>query len=390
MRFVTEQEWKSMSGDVAIALDRLGTENEPRAAAAKKNLDRYIAINGAICFDVNGFIGTKNRPLEKSYIEKVCHVLERGIEKIDLQLRLYDGTELPDALSQLVKPSERNHRYLVRLEASDAVRDGRGQRSAKGKQAPQRDALSHMRMTGVVTVGCVQWPPFVDYDQVLGKASGLYLEVIEHFANDMKLRVKYKRVSLRECLDEIESGALDMAPGIFESKYRLTRGDFCGFMHMVRMLGVGRRGAKLDKRDVPLKIAVTQDGVSDEIAKYLGVPTKDMSYVSSHSFSTLIGFVRDRVADIAICDPVAYFKYARGKRGVNNSLAIVWDAAFVCPCGFLVGKGQDQLKAMINTAVERVLTSEAFRKREQNLLKDYSPFIQATFRRDLSFDGDQY
>lgn len=395
MRFASQDEWALALPFVRAEL-RIRDKYE-RPVTVRKNLDSVRSgLDGRVIFWDPG------QTQKQSSVEgapstglRYCQILVRAIRNtVETnpqlpRLRLLREKSLDDPLidnarravgeseghtvdSSLANELQREVNessifYLVVMEEGDVVYE-------RGRTADM-SVLTAIKQRGCLTVGCLQWSPFIEYDPALEHGAGLYGDLVQRIGDSLNVRVVYKPRNLVQCLDGILNRDLDIVPALFDTPRRRAYGDICGFVHMASVLWVKARNRAVSILDPDLKVAVTLGGMSDELATdFYGVVSPYRRIAApSDNFAACLEYVHNKTAHVALVDSVSYLSDIR-----RDELEVLAPPAFMCPVGFMVPKDQPAMRDVIECELAKARRDSGFRDLESKVLAPYSQWMMST------------
>ena len=187
--------------------------------------------------------------------------------------------------------------------------------SRSGAQAVQEGAFERVQRTGTLRVGYFLMEPTIVREQD-GKLKGLFIDIVEQLARDMRWKIEYKQVDLKNFAASLQAGEFDLSIGAtFSSPSRATGASFTRPLFYLGYTGVTsiqnadrfKKWADLDQPGV--RVAVKQGSA---IGDYVTRVFKKARIVALEepALSAPLAAVPGQ-ADVGLMNQLTVFSYLR-------------------------------------------------------------------------------
>jgi ABC-type amino acid transport substrate-binding protein len=249
---------------------------------------------------------------------------------------------------------------------------GRGKREAKSEATPDTnhtvlagapDILASVRAKGVLRVGCLWYPPFVEFTQQGEKvvANGLYPSMIECMAAQSGLHVEYQILRWDTAIEAVNQRQVDIAACVLQSGKRRANCDFVGTLYRVGVGGVARADSKKIRRhedlaNPELRIAVTKGEIGWEYAeRYLSLQQglSRFTVVEDTQITRMMNLVAWHDVDVALADSLSCAQHVERARDQGTDLVDVFASAplHIEDNSLMIAKNQDDLKRWLSESL---------------------------------------
>ena len=229
---------------------------------------------------------------------------------------------------------------------------------------------------GAIRCGYVSNPPSCIVDPKTGKVSGVFAEAIEKVADNLGVKVEWKEeVGFGSMIEGIKANRYDIVPCAIWPTAQRTR--YADFSIPLFYSGVGIFVRKDDNRftdhldliNSPDVTIATMDGeMSQAIARSDFPKARELAVPQLSEISTMLLNVKNRKADVAFVE--LYFAHEFLKHNPATIKNIVPDRPIrVFPNTILLKRGEGELKALLNTALDELINLGTVDK----LLYKYEP-----------------
>jgi ABC-type amino acid transport substrate-binding protein len=222
------------------------------------------------------------------------------------------------------------------------------------------DVLADIRENGVLRVGCLWYPPFIEFTQQGEKvvAKGLYPTMLDHVASQNGLHVEYQILRWDIAIEAINRRQVDVVACVLQSGKRRESCDFCGSLYRVGVGGVVRADQEKIKRhedltNPELRIAVTKGEIGWEYAERYLNPKQGLfrfTVVADTEITRMMNLVVSRDVDIALADSLSCAQYIEHARAEGNNLLDIF-ASFplhVEENSLMIAKDQDDFRCWLS------------------------------------------
>lgn len=227
--------------------------------------------------------------------------------------------------------------------------------------SPCPSTLRRVLETKTIRVGFFHYPPLIDYDESGENvvATGLYAEVLQHFASQHSLVIEWHPLKLSEALHSVTHREIDCYACIMMSDARYRECDFVGLLHSIAVVGVVRRNEGsvkhpsdlTNRRDI--KVAVCQGEIGHHIASTtLRIPSRRLIEVNASDISEIIAQVRDGNANVALADALSCMRMMKttGRKKEFN-LVFAEPPILTVPNGFMIVKDDKDFNAWLDAGL---------------------------------------
>ena len=258
---------------------------------------------------------------------------------------------------------------------------------AKSPKASQVNTLEKINKTKVLKVGCIPYPPFINYERK-GRSfeihDGFYKILMEKLAENAGVSVEFIPVRNDWSLDYLKSGKVHVIACLLRTPERIRKADFAINLHTVSMNGIARIDDdrvtnKSDLRRDDIRIAAVEGESGQEALKDLGVDidTSNLQLIETDDVSSIFKMVKADMADVAISDGLACLEYLQSERNSPNTLRLLFEEQpiLVMACGLMIRQNELDLKAWISQHVETVREDIDVKTAEAKLLTQYGSVV---------------
>jgi len=214
-------------------------------------------------------------------------------------------------------------------------------------------------------VGVVMGAPYAEYDQRQRRLSGFHVQLIEHLADDLGVRLHWRRFADEDALEKAaREGLIDVAPGLRQTPAGLRLWRYSDpFLRIPRLL-VGDRGGP---RAIDLEYLHPSELVSavgpGPITEFLASNYPNITVLTATSQADALRQVLEAKASYAVIDePV----FARLSQQVEyDSLAVVGDLGNPQLLRIASRRDSPELAAVLDTALRQFPAREFSQLQEQ-------------------------
>lgn len=220
--------------------------------------------------------------------------------------------------------------------------------------------LARIRRNGVLRVGCLWYPPFVEFTQegetVLAK--GLYPMMLEHISRQSGIHVEYQILRWDTAIEAVNENQVDIVACVLQSGKRRENCDFVGTLYRVGVGGVVRADQNKIRRHEDLanpdvRIAVTKGEIGWEYAeRYLNLKRGLFRFtvVEDAQITRMMNLVASQDVDIALADSLSCAQYIERVRAQGTDLADTFaqDPLHVEDNSLMIAKEQDDLRGWLS------------------------------------------
>lgn len=200
------------------------------------------------------------------------------------------------------------------LELARQAKQSSGNTSTETHRKWPGDSERKLGAGDVLKVGCLRYPPFVDYDLKRDgvRAWGLYPTILTTMAEEDGFRLEYIPLKWHEVVPSLSNGKVDLVMCVLRSSERRKYGAFVGTIFRVGVGGVARRGqtkirsyADLSRDDVTIAVTKGEIGWSYAVGD-LGLDRHPkLTVVEDASIQKMMGLVLSGEVDCALADALS-------------------------------------------------------------------------------------
>lgn len=240
---------------------------------------------------------------------------------------------------------------------------------------PPLDVMSRVRTDKVLRVGCLWYPPFVDYtiDGDVVNGYGLYPTILATLANSEQIKIKYSVLKWHEAISSIENGLVDVVACVLKSGERRKHGDFAGTIFRVGVGAVVKRGQSkigdhgdLARPDV--SIAVTKGEIGwTHATEDLGInpSSSRLTVLEDKRIQTMMALVDSGDVDCALADSLSCAQFIQNS-GMTETLEDIFCAnpVHVEDNCLMLAKGNLAFRDWLSAGIRSVRTTPEIRQLE--------------------------
>lgn len=222
------------------------------------------------------------------------------------------------------------------------------------------DILANVRQRGVLRVGCLWYPPFVEFTQEGEKvvAKGLYPTMLELIASQSGIRLEYHILRWDMAIEAVSHCQVDVVACVLQSGKRRAHCDFVGTLYRVGVGGVVRADQKKIKRHEDLtkpevRIAVTKGEIGWEYAeRYLRLQQGLFRFtvVEDAQITRMMNLVSSHDVDVALADSLSCSQHVDHARAEGTDLVDIFASVplHVEDNSLMIAKGQNDLSRWLS------------------------------------------
>ncbi len=219
--------------------------------------------------------------------------------------------------------------------------------------------------SGTIRCGYVIYPPCVVKDPNTGKLSGIFVEVLEKAADNLKLKVDWKEeVGWGTMIEGLEAGRYDIVPtGIWPNATRGRQADFTIPLYY-SAIGVYVRSkdnrfnsnnlSKINSSDI--KISTIDGQVPDVIAREQFPLAKRVSHPEMANASDPLLDVTQGKADLTFIEPGIAADFLKSNPGTLKNIT-VQKPVEIFGNTMMIKRGEYEYKNMLNVAIEELINN---------------------------------
>lgn len=242
------------------------------------------------------------------------------------------------------------------------------------------NALREIRRRGSLRVGCLSYPPFIDFT-VKGRvvtARGLYARMLEHVAGTAGVGLEYSVLRWDTAIRAVTSRQVDLAVCVLQSRERRKSCDFCGTLYRVGVGGVVKCTQRKIRRHEDLKkpgvtVAVTKGEIGWEYAvNYLALEEQYTRFtVVEHTRITqMMNLVQTGEVDVAIADSLSCAQYIARSGGSLRDVFLK-SPLHVEENSAMIAQNEPELKAWLTAGFKSARGLPKVQQLEQAIGSDY-------------------
>lgn len=248
--------------------------------------------------------------------------------------------------------------------------------SQKGGGIGTESVLDKVQSTGVLRVGYFLFEPTVMHDKETGKPYGLFVDMVEQLAKDLRWKVEYKQVDLKNFAAALQTGDFDLSIGAtFSSPSRATGVSFTHPIFYLGYTGVTTAGNTkrfrtwndIDQKGV--RVAVKQGSA---IGDYVRRNFKRASIVALEepALSAPLAAVPAQ-ADVGLMNQITVFTYMRDNPKADIVEILANDPVEFTGVCWAVRPGDAKWLEFINTALKHYEDTGRMEEWERNYKVPY-------------------
>lgn len=229
--------------------------------------------------------------------------------------------------------------------------------------APRADStLDRVMNTGVLRVGYFLFEPAIMQDPGSKKLRGVFIDEIEQLAKDMRWRVEYKQVDLKNFGAALQSRDFDLSIGAtFSSPSRASGVTFTDPLFYLGYTGVAhestagrfRTWADVDRKGV--RVAVKQGSAIGDYARR-NFKNATIVALEEPALSAPLAAVPSQ-ADIGLMNEITVYTFLRDNPQAKLKEVLTSDPAEFTGICWAVRRGDADWLAFINTAIHHYQTT---------------------------------
>jgi ABC-type amino acid transport substrate-binding protein len=243
----------------------------------------------------------------------------------------------------------------------------------------------HARKT--LRVGCLWYPPFVEYTQTEGNvtSSGLYPALLKQIARQENIEVHYKILKWDDAILAIENRDVDVVACVLNSKRRRESCNLIGTLYRVGVGGVVKANQKkinhasdLIRSDV--RIAVTKGEIGWEYAeRYLnlnGEPSR-FTVIEDTQITTMMQLVNSGKVDVAIADSLSCSQYVSQAKDDDIYLKDIFafSPLHVEDNSLMIAKNQPEFENWLSNGLKQARMNAEIIQLEKKVSKQYGNLL---------------
>ena len=249
------------------------------------------------------------------------------------------------------------------------------------------DTLRRVRVRGILRVGCLWYPPFVDYkiDSGITEAYGLYPTILASLARDEGIKVQYSVLKWHEAIKSLERGDVDVVACVLKSAERRERCEFAGKIFRVGVGAVVRRGqtkitdhGDLARTDVTIAVTKGEIGwchATKDLEINDNAPR--LTVLEDKSIQTMMTLVVSGNVDCALADSLSCAQYIR-----NSGLSAVLEDVFASNpvhvednC-LMLAKGNMEFRSWLDDGIKLIRSMPEVRELEKSIEFQYKGVLR--------------
>ena len=257
-----------------------------------------------------------------------------------------------------------------------------------------RDVLEMIKTSRLLRVGCLWYPPFVEYK--IGResveASGFYPDILTALAKSQGIGVRFSVLKWHEAIDALERHDVDVVACVLKSAERRASCDFAGTVFRV---GVGavvqqaqtkiRDHGDLARDDV--SIAVTKGEIgwtyATENLELAANPVR-FTVLEDTNIQTMMSLVEKGIVDCALADSLSCAQFIEASSGGAQPLLDVFatNSIHVEDNSLMIAQDNHDLAEWLETGIGGLRTLPAIKLREQEIERLYPGILHRVGARE--------
>lgn len=253
-----------------------------------------------------------------------------------------------------------------------------------------KDVLKKIKAKKLLRVGCLWYPPFVEYvtkeESVM--ASGLYPEILIALAKNQGISVQFFVLKWHEAIEALNNSKIDVVACVLKSADRRANCDFVGTIFRVGVGGVVRLGQKkiqtlrdLARNDI--SIAVTKGEIGWTYAtENLGLPKYPLRFtvLEDKNIQTAMSLVEKGVVDCALADSLSCAQFIENATGGLQPLSDVFKTTpiHVEDNALMVAKGNHDFVEWLESGIDEIRSQPSVKLFERQIETQYSGILHYT------------
>lgn len=267
--------------------------------------------------------------------------------------------------------------------AREQLREVRKPAALPSARTPvEMNALQRIQAGQPLRVGCLWYPPFVDYTTESGavNAYGLYPTILASLATSEHVQISYSVLKWHEAIESLERREVDVVACVLKSAERRSRCDFAGTIFRVGVGAVVRRGqSKIkdhgDLARLDVSIAVTKGEIGWTYARddlELDASDSRLTVLEDKKIQTMMSLVATGDVDCALGDSLSCAQFIQSS-GMVGTLEDVFasNPIHVEDNCLMVAKGSPEFREWLAAGVQRIRAAPAIRHLEQTIEMRY-------------------
>lgn len=235
-----------------------------------------------------------------------------------------------------------------------------------------------------IRVGCVRYPPFLDYRYVQNRlvVEGLYNTIAAQIAGQNELALEYVPLVWHEFEKALTQRKVDLILSVFDTELRRQFADPAAVMHRIQVGAVAqktrnRHWTENDLKFSDVRIGVTEGEIGWEwVCEFVGIENNEhrIRILKNDEITNVMGLLVTGTVDIVLADALSCVKFIEqhGRRFFNPFQTKALD---VCRNGILVRKGEHEFAEWITKEAKRVRKVEPVLSLERDIMRKYSDVI---------------
>ena len=265
------------------------------------------------------------------------------------------------------------------------------------EELPNRDAVTASTTSGVLAkiksterlrIGCLWYPPFVEYEIQGGtvEASGFYPDILTALAESRGWNIRFTILKWHEAIDAINCGEVDIVACVLKSAERRASCDFAGTVFRVGVGAVTKQAqakiidhGDLSKDDV--LIAVTKGEIGwTYAAENLELAQNPVRFtvLEDANIQTMMLLVASGKVDCALADSLSCAQFIESTNGKKPKLTDVFamNPIHVEDNSLMIAKGNHDLREWLNTEISALCTNPSIIQREKEIELKYPNILR--------------
>jgi len=243
--------------------------------------------------------------------------------------------------------------------------------------AVSRDACDLIR------VGVIPWPPFSYHGSGAKPPGGLYLDLLDTFAIDTGVAVRYVDITNNASVPGLHSGEIDVVACLYRTPQRERDFDFAACLFASTIGAVVRTGDDRitthgDLMKPEMRLAVCRGEIGAELAVDMFGATRGSSRLvelDTTDVSDIGRMVAAGVADAAITDNITCRMIVE-TLGPSVRHEFSTFPLYVGHIGLLMMKGREALRDHLTERLRALRSGETLAEAQRQLQQDYAGMIQ--------------
>ncbi len=245
----------------------------------------------------------------------------------------------------------------------------------------ENDIYDNMMKTKTLRVGCIPFPPFMNYKKTKDglEFSGYYYDLLKAFEQEHDIKIEFIPLRNEVVGLKLIKRDVDIVANWVVNEERLNHYDFFAKLFQVSIGGMKRKdGIKIrsikDLRSADINILTCKGEIGDYIVHNklnINDETTNIERQETSDLSRLFKMVEAELSDIAITDNITCQHYLKANPDSPLENIFLNMPLYSDEVGMLTLKKQDKVINFIEAFIENYRQKNDIEEREEALLDDY-------------------